>query len=63
MAKYMIKCGKDGIDSFKMSDAYFNKALLIYPYCGKFHFLIGTVMIHFSDTFAATCALMKAIMS
>jgi ribonuclease ZC3H12 len=45
------------MNSYKFADAYFNKAIAIYPFQGKYYFLIATLMQQFQDTFNTACCL------
>ena len=46
----------------KTAAAAYNKAVEIYPFIGKFHFLYATLVNMFRDTFGASNSLLKAYM-
>ncbi|CAD8104596.1 unnamed protein product [Paramecium sonneborni] len=60
LGRRLEKMNKQPKDNYKFADLFYNKAISIYPFQGKYYFLIATLMRQFQDTFNAACCLQKA---
>ncbi|CAD8169152.1 unnamed protein product [Paramecium octaurelia] len=60
LGRRLEKMNQKPKDNYKIADLFYNKAISIYPFQGKYYFLIATLMRQFQDTFNAVCNLQKA---